>query len=59
MASTKIALSQIARDPAVAAFLARGERDRGANPEPAVVPVRFPRLPFGAAAVGPRELEDA
>jgi hypothetical protein len=46
MACLRISLSQIARDPVVAAILARGGRD--ASPEPVVVPVRFPAMSAGA-----------
>ncbi len=45
---TAINLSKIARDPIVAAFLARGERDLGK--EPAVPAPRKPLLVDGAAA---------
>ncbi|CDX30847.1 hypothetical protein MPLA_140343 [Mesorhizobium sp. ORS 3359] len=55
MACLRIALSKIARDPVVAAFLARGERDSDA--EPVVIPVRFPRPPFKDGAAARRELE--
>ncbi|WP_157895960.1 hypothetical protein [Mesorhizobium sp. ORS 3428] len=55
MACLPIALSKIARDPALVAFFARGERD--ADPEPIVVPVRFPRPPFKDGAAARRELE--
>ena len=64
MATRRIALSTIARDPVVAAFLARGERDTG--PEPVLAKAPLPRL-AGGPAVQPalddrfaaRALEDA
>jgi hypothetical protein len=43
----KIGLSTIARDPIVAAFLARGERDQGT--QPAIPAPRRPVLTDGAA----------
>lgn len=57
MACLPIALSKIARDPVVAAFLARGEDNT--DPEPIVIPVRFPRPPFKDGAAVRRELECA
>ncbi|WP_156938147.1 hypothetical protein [Mesorhizobium sp. WSM3626] len=57
MAYLRISLSQIARDPVVAAFLGRGEH--GADPEPIVIPVRFPRPPFKDGAAVKSELECA
>ncbi|MBZ9673430.1 hypothetical protein [Mesorhizobium sp. ES1-3] len=41
-------LSKIARDPIVAAFLARGERDLGTEPVPSCLP-KSPLLADGAA----------
>ncbi|MCO6407344.1 hypothetical protein [Hoeflea alexandrii] len=49
MAIARIPLSKIARDPIVAAFLARGERDNGM--EYAVPAAPKPVLPNGAARV--------
>lgn len=49
MADHHVTLSKIARDPSVAAFLARGERSIG--PEPIfALPPRSPILTDGAAA---------
>ncbi|MGX5830344.1 hypothetical protein [Mesorhizobium sp. 43Arga] len=55
MAYLRISLSLIAKNPDVAAFLSRGERDPDA--EPVIVPVRFPRPPFKDGAAARRELE--
>lgn len=49
MANARIPLSEIARDPVVAAFLARGERDNGAAY--AVPAPKAPVLTDGAAKV--------
>jgi hypothetical protein len=51
----KLSLSKIARDPAVASFLERGERDVG--PEPAVA--WLPRAPVLADAQAVKVLEVA
>ncbi|WP_181169076.1 hypothetical protein [Mesorhizobium sp. B2-4-14] len=53
----KLSLSKIARDPELAAFFRRGERDAG--PEPVVARPPRPRLLTDGAAEQMKEMADA